>query len=350
MSIVAVVGLGYVGLPLAVEFGKVFETIGYDMSASKIEHFRRHEDPTGEVTADDFASARRLQVTDDPGELARADFLVVAVPTPVDVGHKPDFSPLVSASRTCGRHMKRGAIVVYESTVYPGATEEICIPVLEESSGMKWREDFHVGYSPERINPGDREHTLARIVKVVSGDDAETLERVAELYGTVVQAGVHRASGRGRAPRLRRGRRAGSPNRDRGRRGAGSTSSARPPAVRRCPHRCRRSSRRPVRRPRRGTRAPRPARRPIPVAAGSAPRHRRAARSPGIRRSSRRPARSGPGRRGRGPGAAAGGRRRGSGSSALAPSIGEPAAGRHGDRAGGCDAGGDSRPARPPAG
>ncbi len=194
MSIVAVVGLGYVGLPLAVEFGKVFETIGYDLSASKIEHFRRQEDPTGEVTADDFAAAERLQVTNDPAELARADFLVVAVPTPVDIGHKPDFSPLVSASRTCGRHMKRGAIVVYESTVYPGATEEVCIPVLEESSGMKWREDFHVGYSPERINPGDREHTLARIVKVVSGDDADTLERVAALYGTVVQAGVHRAS------------------------------------------------------------------------------------------------------------------------------------------------------------
>ncbi len=194
MSIVGVVGLGYVGLPLAVEFGKVFETIGYDLSASKIEHFRRHEDPTGEVAASDFEAAKRLQVTNDPAELARADFLVVAVPTPVDIGHKPDFSPLVSASRTCGRHMKRGAIVVYESTVYPGATEEVCIPVLEESSGMKWRTDFHVGYSPERINPGDREHTLSRIVKVVSGDDAETLGKVAELYSAVVQAGVHRAS------------------------------------------------------------------------------------------------------------------------------------------------------------
>ncbi len=194
MSIVGVVGLGYVGLPLAVEFGKAFETIGYDLSASKIEHFRRHEDPTGEVAADDFAAAKRLHVTNDPAELARADFLVVAVPTPVDIGHKPDFSPLVSASRTCGRHMKRGAIVVYESTVYPGATEEVCIPVLEESSGMKWRTDFHVGYSPERINPGDKEHTLTRIVKVVSGDDADTLERVAQLYGSVVKAGVHRAS------------------------------------------------------------------------------------------------------------------------------------------------------------
>ena len=194
MSIVAVVGLGYVGLPLAVAFGKVFETIGYDLSASKIEHFRRHEDPTGEVGADEFAAAARLHVTNDPSELSRADFLVVAVPTPVDAAHKPDFSPLVSASRTCGRHMKRGAIVVYESTVYPGATEEVCIPVLEESSGMKWRTDFHVGYSPERINPGDREHTLSRIVKVVSGDDAETLERVAQLYAAVVEAGVHRAS------------------------------------------------------------------------------------------------------------------------------------------------------------
>lgn len=194
MSIVAVVGLGYVGLPLAVEFGKVFETIGYDLSASKIANLRRHDDPTGEVDAEGFAAARRLRVTDDASELAQADFLVVAVPTPVDRAHKPDFSPLVSASRTCGLHMKRGATVVYESTVYPGATEEVCIPVLEEASGMKWRTDFHVGYSPERINPGDREHTLTSIVKVVSGDDDATLERVAQLYAAVVKAGVHRAS------------------------------------------------------------------------------------------------------------------------------------------------------------
>ncbi|RPH67078.1 MAG: nucleotide sugar dehydrogenase [Burkholderiales bacterium] len=194
MSIVAVVGLGYVGLPLAVEFGKVLETIGYDLSATKIDHFRRHEDPTGEVSLDQFEAARKLTVTDDPKDLAHADFLIVAVPTPVDAGHNPDLSPLVSASETCGRNMKRGATVVYESTVYPGATEEVCIPALERTSGMKWLRDFHVGYSPERINPGDREHTLARIVKVVSGDDAETLERVAALYGAVVTAGVHRAS------------------------------------------------------------------------------------------------------------------------------------------------------------
>ncbi|MFO1300334.1 MAG: nucleotide sugar dehydrogenase [Burkholderiaceae bacterium] len=194
MSIVAVVGLGYVGLPLAVEFGKVLETIGYDLSAAKIDHFRRHEDPTGEVSREQFEAAKRLTVTSDPKDLARADFLIVAVPTPVDAGHNPDFFPLVSASETCGRHMKRGATVVYESTVYPGATEEVCIPVLEKHSGMKWLKDFHVGYSPERINPGDKEHTLPRIVKVVSGDDAATLDAVAALYGAVIKAGVHKAS------------------------------------------------------------------------------------------------------------------------------------------------------------
>ncbi|NLD69897.1 MAG: nucleotide sugar dehydrogenase [Limnobacter sp.] len=194
MNRVAVIGLGYVGLPLAVEFGRVFDTIGFDLSTQKIAHFRRHEDPTGEVSREQFEAASRLQVTDDPKLLGDADFLVVAVPTPIDDAHQPDFTPLISASVSCGRNMKRGATVVYESTVYPGATEEICIPVLERESGMKWKEDFHVGYSPERINPGDREHTLTRIVKVVSGDDDETLERVARLYEAVVTAGVHRAS------------------------------------------------------------------------------------------------------------------------------------------------------------
>ena len=194
MTKLAVIGLGYVGLPLAVEFGKVFDTVGFDLSGEKIASFRQHVDPTGEVSREQFEAASRLEVTDDPSRLAEADFLVVAVPTPVDAGHQPDFSPLVSASVTCGRHMKRGAIVVYESTVYPGATEEVCVPVLERESGMKWKTDFHVGYSPERINPGDKEHTLTRIVKVVSGDDADTLEKVAALYEAVVTAGVHRAS------------------------------------------------------------------------------------------------------------------------------------------------------------
>jgi len=194
MTTVAVIGLGYVGLPLAVEFGRIFDTIGFDLSADKVASFRRHQDPTGEVSREQFEAASRLQVTDDPKRIGDADFLIVAVPTPVDDGHQPDFSPLVSASISCGRHMKRGATVVYESTVYPGATEEVCIPVLERESGMKWKTDFHVGYSPERINPGDKEHTLTRIVKVVSGDDADTLEAVAKLYEAVVTAGVHRAS------------------------------------------------------------------------------------------------------------------------------------------------------------
>jgi UDP-N-acetyl-D-galactosamine dehydrogenase len=194
MTTVAVVGLGYVGLPLAVEFAKVFPTIGFDLSEEKVAHFRRHEDPTGEVTREQFEEARHLEVTTDPARLGAADFLIVAVPTPIDDAHQPDFGPLVSASRSVGAHMKRGAVVVYESTVYPGATEEVCIPVLEKHSGMKWMQDFHVGYSPERINPGDKEHTLPRIVKVVSGDDAATLEAVAKLYEAVVTAGVHRAS------------------------------------------------------------------------------------------------------------------------------------------------------------
>ena len=194
MPTVAVVGLGYVGLPLAVEFARVMPTIGYDLAESKIASFRRFEDPTGEVTREQFELATHLSVSSDASALAAADFIVVAVPTPIDDAHQPDFSPLIGASRAVGKHMKRGAIVVYESTVYPGATEEVCIPVLEEVSGMSWKRDFHVGYSPERINPGDKEHTLARIVKVVSGDDAATLDAVADLYSAVVSAGVHKAS------------------------------------------------------------------------------------------------------------------------------------------------------------
>src|SRR6267143_1226762 len=194
MSTVAVVGLGYVGLPLAVAFGKKLRTIGFDLSAEKVESYRRHVDPTGEVSGEELRAATRLTVTTDPAELAAADIIVVAVPTPVDTVRQPDFRPLVGASASVGKHMKNGAIVVYESTVYPGATEEVCIPVLEKNSGMKWLTDFNVGYSPERINPGDKEHTLATIVKVVAGDTPETLERVATLYGAVVAAGIYRAS------------------------------------------------------------------------------------------------------------------------------------------------------------
>jgi UDP-N-acetyl-D-galactosamine dehydrogenase len=193
-DIVAVVGLGYVGLPLAVEFGKKYETIGYDLSESKIESYRKFVDPTREVSSIDLRAATGLAVTSDPSNLTKADFVIIAVPTPVDAAHQPDFSPLVSSSITVGKHLKRGAIVVYESTVYPGATEEVCIPILERESGLKWKQDFHVGYSPERVNPGDKERTITKITKVVSGDDAETLEKVAKLYESVITAGVHRSS------------------------------------------------------------------------------------------------------------------------------------------------------------
>jgi UDP-N-acetyl-D-galactosamine dehydrogenase len=193
-EVVAVVGLGYVGLPLAIEFGKKRRTIGFDLSKAKIEAYQRGVDPTGEVSTEEFKASNQLTVSNDPSSLTEADYIVVAVPTPVDVAHTPDFSPLYGASETVGRHMKRGAVVIYESTVYPGATEEVCIPILEKFSGMKWKEDFHIGYSPERINPADKEHTLTTILKVVSGDDAQSLDRIANLYGSIIKAGVHRAS------------------------------------------------------------------------------------------------------------------------------------------------------------
>ncbi|SDY86176.1 nucleotide sugar dehydrogenase [Nitrosomonas sp. Nm58] len=194
MSTVAVVGLGYVGLPLAVEFGKERHTIGFDLSASKIENYKRHTDPTGEVLASDFQAANQLVVTSNPAELSQADYIIVAVPTPVDPAHQPDFSALVSASEAVGKNMKQGATIIYESTVYPGATEEVCIPVLEKFSGMQWKKGFFVGYSPERINPGDKQRTLTTITKVVSGDTPDTLEKIAKLYESVVIAGVYRAS------------------------------------------------------------------------------------------------------------------------------------------------------------
>ncbi len=194
MSVVAVVGLGYVGLPLAVEFGKQCKTIGFDLSSVKVENYRRFIDPTGELSSAELRAAGQLTVTTDPAALAQADFIIVAVPTPVDSAHQPDFGPLMSASELVGKHMKPGAIIVYESTVYPGATEEVCVPILEKFSAMRWKRDFHVGYSPERINPGDKEHTLTTILKVVSGDDAQTLEKVAALYRGIITAGVFQAS------------------------------------------------------------------------------------------------------------------------------------------------------------
>jgi UDP-N-acetyl-D-glucosamine/UDP-N-acetyl-D-galactosamine dehydrogenase len=194
MTVVAVVGLGYVGLPLAVAFGRKFRTIGFDLSKAKIDAYQRHVDPTGEVATEELRAANLLEVTTDETRLREADFIVIAVPTPVDQAHQPDFSPLVGASISVGRNLKRGATVVYESTVYPGATEEVCIPLLERESRMTWKKDFTAGYSPERINPGDKEHTLSRITKVVSGDSPETLERVAATYGAIIDAGVYRAT------------------------------------------------------------------------------------------------------------------------------------------------------------
>ena len=193
-TIIAVVGLGYVGLPLAVEFGKRYRTLGFDLSAAKVEAYRKFVDPTGEVSPDQLRAAEGLSVTTDAAALREADFIIVAVPTPIDAAHQPDFGPLLGASESVGRNLKRGATVVFESTVYPGATEEICVPVIERYAKMRWKRDFFVGYSPERINPGDKEHTLTRITKVVSGDTPETLERVASIYGSIVTAGVYRAS------------------------------------------------------------------------------------------------------------------------------------------------------------
>jgi UDP-N-acetyl-D-galactosamine dehydrogenase len=190
---VAVVGLGYVGLPVAVEFGKRRPTVGYDLSKKRVENLRHHVDSTGEVPTAELLEARHLRCSAHPGEIGEADFIIVAVPTPINAARQPDLSPLESASEAVGRYMKPGAVVIYESTVYPGATEEVCVPILEKASGMRWKQDFHVGYSPERINPGDRVHCFRNIQKVVSGDDAATLEAVAELYSSVVEAGVYRA-------------------------------------------------------------------------------------------------------------------------------------------------------------
>ena len=192
--IVAVIGLGYVGLPLVVEFAKQTRTIGFDVVDAKVARCRSGVDPSREIPGAEMRRAVHAEYTSDPALLRDADFILVAVPTPVDSAHIPDFGPLLRASESIGRHMKRGVTVVFESTVYPGATEEVCIPALERSSGLQWKRDFFVGYSPERINPGDRQHMLTNVLKVVAGDTPETLERVAALYERIVEPGVHRCS------------------------------------------------------------------------------------------------------------------------------------------------------------
>jgi UDP-N-acetyl-D-galactosamine dehydrogenase len=189
---ISVVGLGYVGLPVAVAFGRKQRTIGFDINPLRIDELRSGWDRTGEVTEQELRAAN-IHYTDQVETLAEADFHVVAVPTPVDQANQPDLSLLRSASETVGRALKKGDVVVYESTVYPGVTEEVCLPILERVSGLKSPGDFTIGYSPERINPGDKEHSFTNIMKVVSGQDGPTLELVARVYSSVVTPGVHRA-------------------------------------------------------------------------------------------------------------------------------------------------------------
>ena len=205
MKKIAVVGLGYVGLPLAVAFGKQVATIGFDLDQRKLDNYRMGVDPSGEVSVEELQAAAQLEFTSDPTCLAQAEAIIVAVPTPIDEARRPDLGPLQGASRTVGANLSPGAIVIFESTVYPGCTEEVCIPILEQQSGLAWlggpdadaqseKPGFYVGYSPERINPGDKVNRLETIVKVVAGDTPQTLDKVASLYERVVDAGVHRAA------------------------------------------------------------------------------------------------------------------------------------------------------------
>jgi UDP-N-acetyl-D-glucosamine/UDP-N-acetyl-D-galactosamine dehydrogenase len=190
---ICVVGLGYVGLPIALEFAKKYAVVGFDINASRIEMMKNHIDPSKELSSEDFKGCD-IDFTSNLEDIRNANFYVVAVPTPIDEHTSPDLTPLLSACRSVGKVLKEGDYVVFESTVYPGCTEEDCIPILEKESGLKFKQDFKVGYSPERINPGDKEHTLTKITKVVSGCCAESLEVIAEVYGSIIKAGIHKAS------------------------------------------------------------------------------------------------------------------------------------------------------------
>lgn len=190
---IGIVGLGYVGLPLAAAFGRKVDVVGFDIHAEKILQLIEGYDATGELTVDQM-NATNIEYTTDPEDLKNAGFFIVTVPTPIDKNNNPDLTPLEKASIAIGKNLTPGSIIVYESTVYPGVTEEVCIPILEQESGLKCGQDFKVGYSPERINPGDKVHTVEKILKVVSGMDEETLETVAQVYELVITAGVHRAS------------------------------------------------------------------------------------------------------------------------------------------------------------
>ncbi len=190
----AIIGLGYVGLPLAVEFGKRYVTVGFDINKARIAELKAKRDRTLEVTPDELRAATKLSFVDDQQDLASCNVYIVTVPTPVDTAKRPDLTPLIGASEAVGKTLRRGDVVVYESTVYPGATEEVCVPILERVSGLKFNVDFFAGYSPERINPGDKQHRVTTIKKVTSGSTPEIAEFVDRLYGSIVTAGTHKAS------------------------------------------------------------------------------------------------------------------------------------------------------------
>ncbi|MEO2068990.1 MAG: nucleotide sugar dehydrogenase, partial [Desulfurobacteriaceae bacterium] len=189
---IAIIGLGYVGLPLAVLLAEKFKIVGYDINHERIKELKEGFDRTGEVESEQLRSVQ-VDYTNSPERLSECRLIIVTVPTPIDEHKIPDLTPLKKASQTIGKFIKPGTTVVYESTVYPGVTEEICVPILEKESGLKYLQEFKVGYSPERVNPGDRKHTIDKIVKVVSGCDKETLELLSSIYGSVIRAGVHKA-------------------------------------------------------------------------------------------------------------------------------------------------------------
>jgi len=189
---IAIVGLGYVGLPLAVLLNKKFNLIGFDINPERIKELKNGFDRTKEISKEELINSD-IEFTDNPEKISEAKVIIVTVPTPIDEHNIPDLKPIKSATKTVGKYMKKGSIIVYESTVYPGLTEEECVPILEQESKLKWKKDFNVGYSPERVNPGDKEHTIDKIIKVVAGDTPEITEFLAKLYGSVITAGIHKA-------------------------------------------------------------------------------------------------------------------------------------------------------------
>jgi len=192
-AVLSVTGLGYVGLPIALEFARKMKVIGFDLNSERVELMRRHIDPSNELDASAFEGCD-IEFTSNPADLAKASFHVVAVPTPINEHKLPDLKPLLGATTSVGRALKKGDYVVFESTVYPGCTEDDCVPILERESGFKFNKDFKVGYSPERINPGDKEHTLTKILKIVSGSDEEALREISKVYGAIIKAGIYEAS------------------------------------------------------------------------------------------------------------------------------------------------------------